>query len=217
MANLSNDKILSIMDEYKLDAELVLVMLLLVDVDDTIAGCMNSSQVTGNVKRYFNSGLNRRTFGECIEELKKRDILGKPAMDVPSDTDVNTYNFSRLEMKGTFRKKFFAYSMAMGEELLAHYPKFGYVNDKEVPLVSIKKCNSEDELFFRYAKMIRFDINKHKHIISLIDWAREYKTSFVNMNLESFILGRVWDAIEEFKEGGNEGYDVTYKSFFKCV
>lgn len=217
MANLSNGKILSIMNEYKLDAELVIVTLLLVDIDDIIGGCMNSSEVTGNIKQYFNSELNIRSFGECLLELKRRGILEKPSKDIPVDVDVNTYNFSRLEMKGSFRKKFFAYSMEMGEQLLEHYPKFGYVNDKEVPLVSIKKFNSEDELFFRYAKMIGFDISKHKHILSLIDWAKEYKTSFINMNIESFILGRVWLAIEEFKEGGNEGYDITYKSFYKCV
>lgn len=217
MANLSNDKALSMMEEYKLDAELLMFTILMVDVDDVIGSAYNCSEIIGRIKRYFNSGLNNRSFGECVEELKKRNILGKPSSFVPGDTDVNTYNFTRFQMKGTFRKKFFAYSMQMGEELFEHYPKFGYINDKEVPLISIKKCITEDELFFKYAKIIGFDIEKHKYVLSLIDWAKEYKTSFINMNIESFISGRVWLAIEEFKEGGNEGYDISYKNFYKCV
>lgn len=195
-----------LIENKRLSAELLFVLKLLFEVDDGWESNDGKERrdAAENLKRYYGTGCQLLSLKDALSMLMERGILVKDKLDFFNDH--NDFNPQHIRFNQQFLKTFRKYSRELGYELRKVYPKFGYIDDKEIPLTSIKKFGSEEEMFTYYAKSINWSIDEHNRIISLIRWALEHKTSFVNINIESFIMGRMWDAIAEFKDGGNSGF-----------
>jgi hypothetical protein len=98
----------------------------------------------------------------------------------------------------------------MGKELFEVYPQFGNINGNIVPLRSVaRKFDSLEEAYFRYGRSIRWNEEKHNHIIELVKWANE--NSIINQSLANFIINNAWIDLEALKNGdkANINYDTV--------
>lgn len=217
---------LMLMENKRLSAELLFIFDLIFDVvspsmlpdsgNETItADSKERKLAVERFRRYFRGKLNVIPLKEALESLMERGILIK--REVKEDIDAEKFNPEKLEINKLFLNGYRKYTFELGIEMRDAYPNIGKIDNQEIPLKSIKKFSCEAELFTTYAKMIRHDVEKHNHIISLIKWSVENQTAFTNMNIESFVLGRIWESIEEFKNGGGIGYSSISEEMTQYV
>lgn len=204
---------MALMQEYNMSAEMLFVLKLIFNVYDAVNSNDNNEiqESRARFKRYFLENYNVDDIRNTLKELMKRKIL--KTVNIPDDYPLKSLDAEKFGFNENFQKSYRRFTYEMGRELWDAYPKLGYINDKEVPLTSLKTFNSEEELFTFYVKSIKHDENKHLEILKLIEWSKTFPNSFINMNIESFVKGRVWDAIEEFKESGNIGFESSIKDF----
>lgn len=205
------------MENKKLSAELMFVFELIYDAlsaswipentNDVIFPNVNEQRESvEKLRRYYRAKLNLLTLKECISMLIERGILkGKQPTD---EIDPEKFDPRLYELNATFIKSFRRYTYELGKELWDAYPSSGKVDNQEIPLKIIKRHNSDMELFTIYAKMIKYDPAVHKRILSLIKWSCDNRTSFTNMNIETFITSKMWESIEEFKRGNSTGWET---------
>ena len=130
-----------------------------------------------------------------LERLQSKGIitqaykLPKPGTQfIPEDVQFNK----------NFIKQFYRASFDMGEELFDSYPQFTTVQGAVYNLRRVsKKFNDLEDAFFKYAKVIKNDPEKHQEIIELIKWGIENGYNFTT--LDDFICDRGWTALEAFK------------------
>lgn len=208
-------KDIAIMEDYNLNAEMLFVLKLIFEIHDSLEGNdgnhLNESRE--NYSKFFHESMNVASQKAILKSLMERGVL--KTVEIPDS--IKFVEAEKLSFNKVFLKKFRRFSLDMGQELWDAYPKLGYVNEKEIPLTSLKTFNSEDELFSCYAKMINYDEEKHRKILKLIEWAKETKMSFINMNIESFVKGRVWEAIEEFNSSGDMSYSDKLNEYARWV
>lgn len=222
------EKRLMLLENKRMSAELFFVFDLIFDVmsashlpesgNETITGdSVERNLAIERFRRYFRNRLNIIPLKESLEELMRRGILTKKEIGDDIDMEPEKFNPLKLEINKNFLKEFRKYSCELGMEMRNAYPNIGRIDNQEIPLKSIKKFNSEAELFTAYAKMINHDIEKHNEILSLIRWSVENRTAFTNMNIESFVLGRIWESIKEFRDGGGTGYSSVMEEMTEYV
>ena len=98
----------------------------------------------------------------------------------------------------------------MGKELLNTYPQSTVINNSVVTLRNVSRhFNSLEECFRRYGKAIGWNADKHRHIIELIKWAKEY--DMLKQSLSSFVINNAWIDLEALKEGDklNVNFDAV--------
>lgn len=213
MTELKKD--MALMEEYKLTAEMLFVLKLLFEVHDAIETSDSSSLYESKTRfnSFFHEKFNTINQLDTIHALEERNILVKT--EIPKS--ITFVDAEKLTFNKNFLKRFRRFSFEMGSELWDVYPKLGYVNDKEIPLTSLKTFNSCDELYSYYAKSIKYDEEKHRNILRLIEWAKDTGNSFVNMNIEAFVKGRVWEAISEFQDSGDTSYETKINEYSQWV
>lgn len=163
-------------------------------------------------RSYFKKGLNAIPLKKVLDDLMEHGMIVKK--ELKKDLDWDNFNPSSVSLNKNFLKQYREYTYQLGKELKAVYPKIGNVDGKEIPLTTIKKLSCEEELFTKYAKLISNDIEKHRKVLDLIRWSVEENTSFTNMSLETFVLGSVWEAIEEFRGSGASGYNGCLDDYY---
>lgn len=209
------EKRLALMENKRLSAELLFIFDLIFDVksasetpdsDDEYATADHKERraAVERFRRYFRNQLNLLPMKESLIALMERGMLIKKELD--EEFDEEKFNPEKLDINKQFIATLRKYTYELGIEMRNAYPSVGRIDNQEIPLKSIKKLNNEAELFTQYAKMIGNDIGKHKKVLELIRWSVENQTAFTNMNIESFVLGRIWESIEEFRGGGGTGY-----------
>ena len=73
-----------------------------------------------------------------------------------------------------FVKDFYKCSFELGKELFEIYPMFGIINGETVGIRSVsKKFDSLEDFYRFYGKSIRWNPDKHKEILELVEWAKE--------------------------------------------
>lgn len=215
-----------LLENKRMSAELLFVFDLIFDVispsmlpesgNETITGDAKERRLAiERFRRYFRNSLNLLSLEESLKELMDRGILIRK--EVKEGIDIEKFNPEKLEINKLFLNGYRKYTFELGIEMRDAYPNIGKIDNQEIPLKSIKRFGCEAELFTTYAKMIRYDVSKHNHIISLIKWSVENQTAFTNMNIESFVLGRIWDSIDEFKNGGGTGYSSIAQDMTEYV
>ena len=87
------------------------------------------------------------------------------------------------------------------------YPQFGSIQGNIVGIRSVsKKFDSLEDAYFKYGKSIRWDIDRHNHIMELVRWAKS--NNIINYTLASFIIDQRWLELEALRDGaGNINYD----------
>lgn len=112
-------------------------------------------------------------------------------------------NFDPCEIpfNKNFVKYFYKESFEMGKELFENYPMFGNINGQTTMLRGVsKKFNSLEDCYRAYGKAISWNPEKHKEILELIEWAKNY-TNVMQFTLASFVIDQRWNELKALKEG----------------
>ena len=107
-----------------------------------------------------------------------------------------------------FIKNLYKCSFELGKELFEAYPQFGHINGSLVGIRSVsKKFDSLEEAYFKYGKAIGWSVERHNHIIELVNWSKEH--NIINYTLASFIVDNRWHELEALRNGdlANINYD----------
>lgn len=187
---MSLDTILNIMSEYKLTAdELLLVYLTF------IAQSENGSNTNYFLRWYDSCG--KYNLKNLFESLKEKGVILKnynPSAYVPEE----------IEFNSNFLKKYFKLTGQLGQELYNAYPSYMYINGKIVSLKNISKIFRDlNELYFKYASIIKHNVNKHKEILDILEWAKSQ--DLVTVSLPEFIISCKWNEYKELRDKGVQG------------
>lgn len=106
-------------------------------------------------------------------------------------------------------KDFYKSSFDIGKELFENYPMFTTINGCTVSLRGIsKKFDSLEDFYRFYGKTIRWKPDVHKHIMELIEWAKD-NTNFLNMSIANFVIEHKWEEIEALQRGDIANIDFN--------
>lgn len=134
--------------------------------------------------------------GEMIKSLRDKGLINKSYNPGTS----GSFDPYEIPINKTFIKTLYKSSYELGRELFEVYPQSTTINNSIVTLRNVSKhFNSLEECFRRYGKAIGWNEEKHKHIISLIKWAKEY--DMLKQSLSSFVINNAWLDLEALKDG----------------
>lgn len=195
---LSLEEEVSILDKYRLvPTELMFVRILLILQDE------DNEELFGRYLRVLkDGGINLR---ELIVTLQDKEIILK-SYKIPKQGQ--TFDPFSIPINKNFIKNLYKCSFELGKELFEAYPQFGHINGSVIPLRGVsKKFDSLEDAYFRYGKNIGWNPEKHNHIVSLVNWAKE--NELLNMSLASFIVNNSWLDLEAMKNGDAGNYDFN--------
>lgn len=194
MELLNFDQQLGIMEKYNLNAEeaFLLELLFLASIDE------GHPEYLG---RYCSISKNINvSIRDLLISLQKKGIINK-SFKIPAVGEL--LDPEAIEFNKTFLHNYRKFSGELGAEFFLEYPSIAIINGSEAPLKNFaKKFNSEEEFYFRYGKAIGWNLEKHKHVLDLIRWAKENGCRLLNMNIADFVVSKMWQSIEELKDGG---------------
>lgn len=185
---------LDLMEKYNLNAEevFVLELLFLASIDEghpEFLGryCSISKRINVSVR-------------DIIINLQKKGIINKSFKipNVGERLDPETIDFNK-----TFLRNYRKFSGELGAEFFREYPSIAVINGNEAPLKNFaKKFNSEEDFYFRYGKAIGWNSETHQHVLDLIRWGKDNGCRLLNMNIADFVISKMWNSVEELKDGG---------------
>lgn len=153
-------------------------------------------------------------FSECSPENQLRDVLISlqnkgvilKSCKIPnkgSKLDVNTIIFNKM-----FQKSYLKHCNDLGEELLAAYPPYITIDGAYYSLKNITKVyKSMEDFCFAYGKAIKFDMEKHKEVLEILEDAKA--NDLINFGICEFVVSRKWADVSDLGGGKIEmnGYN----------
>lgn len=189
----------SILDKYRLvPNELLFIRILLILQDEN-----NEDLFCKYINVLKSGGVNLR---ELILTLQDKEVILK-SYKIPKEGQ--TFDPYSIPINKNFIKNLYKCSFELGKELFEAYPQFGTVNGSLVGIRSVsKKFDSLEDAYFKYGKAIGWSIERHNHIIDLVNWSKEY--NIINYTLATFIVDNRWLELEALKNGDNA--NINYES-----
>lgn len=189
--NLENQ--LSLMEKYNLTAEEVMFIDLL----------FSASIEEGHPEFLYRYSVLppsiRSNFINLLQSLKDKGIIVK-SFKIPEEGTI--FDPEKVEFNKNFLRNYRKYSGELGKEFLINYPSTCIINGYEVGLKNIaKKFNSVEDFFYAYGKAIGWKESEHNRVINLLRWAKDNQCRLLNMNIADFVISRMWNSIEELKNG----------------
>lgn len=120
------------------------------------------------------------------------------------------FNPYEIPLNKAFVKNLYRSSFELGKELFEAYPQFGTISGNIVPLRTVARhFDSLEDCYFRYGRCIKWDAEKHEHIIELVNWAKE-QGNILSCSLSSFVINNGWLDLEAIRNGdsGNINYNA---------
>ena len=198
MTNLSIENEIAILNKYRLNpTELFVLRLILLAQDD---------EENSSLYDYLALPEDcKGNFRETLISLQNKGIILKSYKIPESGTTIES--IYEIPINKNSIKSFYKAAFVLGNELYEHYPQFGTINGRSFPLRSVaKKFNSLEDAFRIYGKSINWNTETHKHILELIDWAKD--RDVLNMTLASFIVNHSWRDLEAMKEGNADNLRI---------
>lgn len=183
---------ISILNKYRITSnELMFVRTLLLLQDEE-----NEDIFKSYIESLYECGIKTR---EMIITLQEKGIILK---SFKCPLDGQPFNPYSIPFNKNFIKNIYKCSFEMGKELFETYPQFGNINGSVIPLRTIaKKYDSLEDAYFKYGKYIRWNPDKHKQIIELVNWGKD--NNIINCSLASFIVNNGWNDLKALKDGDN--------------
>lgn len=148
-------------------------------------------------------GLHSIDFRNILVSLQNKNIVLKNYKIPEKGQPFDPYS---IQLNKNFVKQLYKSSFELGKELFDAYPQMAYINGSAVMLRGVSKhFNSLEDCYFRYAKSIGFNKDKHNEIIELVNWAKE--TNVLNKSLGAFVVDNSWLDLQSLREGND--YIVT--------
>lgn len=141
---------------------------------------------------------------DVLLSLQEKEIILK-SYKIPREGE--SFDPYAIQFNKNFIKALYKCSFELGKELFEVYPQFGSIQGNIVGIRSVsKKFDSLEDAYFKYGKSIRWDIDRHNHIMELVRWAKS--NNIINYTLASFIIDQRWLELEALRDGaGNINYD----------
>lgn len=178
------------MDKYRLSAEELLLskVLILAKFEEKVSYLKDYIRLT-----------NYNSFIEVIKQLKNKSVL---LTDYKLPVQGGTFKISDVRFNKIFVKNFYKSSGILGEELFTNYPPHITTKGIRYTLNNITKgYDSLEDMFYDYGRIIKFDLNKHKEIMELLNFAKE--NDMICYSIVEFIKSRKWETIKLDKESGD--------------
>lgn len=188
------------MERFSLTAEEVLVIeLLFVAIESKSLDC---------IAAYYHLPIDKTGIRDLLLSLQNKGVILK-TFKVPAKGE--TLDVEAIDFNSNFMKFYRKTSGELGEEFFKAYPNEAVIQGQSVTLKNwAKKFKSEDEMFFQYGKSIGWNYEKHLHVLEMIKWSKEHDLFGLNMNIGDFIISKMWESIEQHKDGdGAITFDTT--------
>ena len=157
------------------------------------------------LSKYFSQMPLKGAPRDTILSLQEKGIINK-SYKIPEKG--KTFNPLDIDFNKNFMKSYLQHSYDMGMELFMNYPPYMIINGKQFSLRNIAKSfKNLDDFAFAYGKAIKFDIEKHKEIIELVEWAKE--VNILNFGIIEFITSLKWLELKELKENGLTTFNTS--------
>lgn len=107
-----------------------------------------------------------------------------------------------VEFNKNFLHNYRKFSGELGVEFFNLYPSVAIINGIEAPLKNYaKKFSSEEAFYYAYGKAIGWKLETHQKVLDIIRWAKDANCHLLNMNIADFVISKMWNSVEELKEG----------------
>lgn len=157
------------------------------------------------LSKYFSQMPLRGAPRDTMLSLQEKGIINK-SYKIPEKG--KTFNPLDIDFNKNFMKSYLQHSYDMGMELFMNYPPYMIINGKQFSLRNIAKSfKNLDDFAFAYGKAIKFDVEKHKEIIELVEWAKE--VNILNFGIIEFITSLKWLELKELKENGLTTFNTS--------
>lgn len=144
----------------------------------------------GLIYKWSNEGA-----GWTKDEIK--DLVAKEYV-ISLSTD---YAYDQLILTSKFVDLMFINGGEAFEELLELYPDTFSINGQTI----FTKTIDLDEQEKLYVKAIKNSQSKHEEVKKMLIFAKE-KGGLLNLKIDKFISGKIWEAIKKIKEEQGTGY-----------
>lgn len=138
-----------------------------------------------------------------LQNLQEKEVILK-SYKLPA---VNSKFYpENVEFNKIFMKNYLQHSYDMGMELFLAYPSFVSIQGKQCSLKNLSKMfHSIDDFAYNYAKNIKFNLEKHKEVLEILEWAKE--NNLLHYGISEFITSLKWLELAELMESGDiNGY-----------
>ena len=157
------------------------------------------------LSKYFSQMPLKGAPRDTILSLQEKGIINK-SYKIPEKG--KTFNPLDIDFNKNFMKSYLQHSYDMGMELFMNYPPYMIINGKQFSLRNIaKSLKNLDDFAYAYGKAIRFDVEKHKEIMELLEWAKE--ANILNFGIIEFITSLKWLELKELKENGLTTFNTS--------
>ena len=157
------------------------------------------------LSKYFSQMPLRGAPRDTMLSLQEKGIINK-SYKIPEKG--KTFNPLDIDFNKNFMKSYLQHSYDMGMELFMNYPPYMIINGKQFSLRNIAKSfKNLDDFAYAYGKAIRFDVEKHKEIMELLEWAKE--ANILNFGIIEFITSLKWLELKELKENGLTTFNTS--------
>ena len=157
------------------------------------------------LSKYFSQMPLKGAPRDTMISLQEKGIINK-SYKIPEKGQ--TFNPLDVDFNKLFMKSYLQHSYDMGMELFMNYPAFIIINGKQFSLKNIAKSfKSLDDFAFAYGKAIKFDVEKHKEILELLEWGKE--VNVLNYGIIEFITSLKWLELKELKESGLTTFNTS--------
>lgn len=157
------------------------------------------------LSKYFSQMPLKGAPRDTILSLQEKGIINK-SYKIPEKG--KTFNPLDIDFNKNFMKSYLQHSYDMGMELFMNYPPYMIINGKQFSLRNIAKSfKNLDDFAYAYGKAIRFDVEKHKEIMELLEWAKE--ANILNFGIIEFITSLKWLELKELKENGLTTFNTS--------
>lgn len=199
--NLNIDEEIAILEKYQMSPEELFIVRLIILAKEEDTNCY--------MLRFLRIPEDMRgDVHQILISLQNKGIITK-SYKVPNKGEAfypEDVTFNQLFIKTIYKASF-----DIGRELMEKYPPFTDIRGSLVPLKNIsKKFDSLEDFYKFYGKTIKYNPEKHKEIMELLDWAVK-NTNYLNFGILEFVISHKWEEIKLIKEGNisNMNFDAV--------
>lgn len=193
---LSIEKEIEFMNRYQLTAdELFLIRLIWYAQDEH--------------PEFLENYFSRNSLGKSVRELlmclKDKEII-KKTYRIPEKGE--EFNPDDVEFNQNATKSFLRHSEELGMDLFNNYPAFIYIDGRPFSLRNPTKLfKTMDEMCFAYGEAIKFNPEKHKEVMELLEYAKD--NNLINSGICQFIIEHQWDMYRQMRDGGEGTFKTS--------
>lgn len=184
---LSIEKEINFMTKYQLTADEFFLMKLIWYAQDDHPEYLS---------KYFAECKLGKEIRELLMGLRDKEIINK-SYTIPEKGEI--FNPNDVDFNKNVIKSFMQHSQDLGMELFENYPAYTYINGRPFSLRNITKLyKSLDEMCFDYGQSIKFNPQKHKEVLEILEYARD--NNLINNGICTFIAERQWDMFQQMRD-----------------